>query len=779
MIDAGVTEQLVDSDHRAVKCKLRVMLKLRKKTTARQKLLRLDFNSLSNEEVVGDFCQKVSESMQRATEEDKTYKKLSEAMTTAAVESVPKKKRLSPGWFNAAENTLKPLIDARNRALQEVHRNNTPDSVEHLKSCRKAVKSAISRAKNNWIEDQCSALNSSVQRGTKESWELISKLKSGLDRTQKLNTTQMKKSDGSLCTTPEENAEVFRSHFEGSPEYDESVLDLLQEIPVTASDATPSDEEIRKATTMLRNTAPGNSGIPAQLWKALLGREETFKLFVEVIKHFWVTEEVPEEWNTGLLKILPKKGDLKLPGNHRGIMMLEACYKVVAIITHSRLTPTLESLDHEPQCGFRSGRSTSDAVFTIKAALKKRKEHGLESWILFIDLVKAFDKVPRELLWKILLKYGVPPKIVRLLIKLHADFKVQFDVDGVTQQIKCTVGVKQGDILGPMLFNFFIAAVMSSWRTVYGGTLCLFRTEPDFTMTGRKHDAQGEEYALLDSEYADDTAILYGSRHDLVTETPIVISHFRRFGMEIHQGNRALKKDSKSEALFVAKPHQLYDNPDTYDDADLSDIDLGNGYSIPIVSVFVYLGSAVSRDCTDEEDVKMRIDAAGGAFAALRDKIFASKCITMKVKKFVYLALVLTILLYGSECWSLTEKLYNRLRAFHHRCIRSMCRVTRLHTRKHLISNAELLERTDLQPIDSYISKRQLRWAGHVARMPNDRLPRKMLSCWVNNKRPRGAPQMTYGRSLKKSLKKAKIPSTNWHELAQDRAKWRELINAA
>ena len=171
---------------------------------------------------------------------------------------------------------------------------------------------------------------------------------------------------------------------------------------------------------------------PPRCSESTFGREETFKLFVEAMKHFWVTEEVPEEWNTGLLKILPKKGDLKLPGNHRGIMMLEACYKVVAIITHSRLTATLESLDHEPQCGFRSGRSTSDAVFTIKAALKKRKEHELESWILFIDLVKAFDKVPRELLWKILLKYGVPPKIVRLLIKLHADFKVQFDVDGVT-----------------------------------------------------------------------------------------------------------------------------------------------------------------------------------------------------------------------------------------------------------------------------------------------------------------------------------------------------------
>ena len=187
----------------------------------------------------------------------------------------------------------------------------------------------------------------------------------------------------------------------------------------------------------------------------------------------------------------------------------------------------------------------------------------------------------------------------------------------------------------------------------------------------------------------------------------------------------------------------------------------------------------MSRDCTDEADVDARIDAAGNAFGALRDMIFSSTMVSMKVKKFVYVALILSILLYVSECWTLTEKLYDRLRYFHHRCLRNMCRVTRLHTRKHSISNADLMERTGLSSIDSYISLRQLRWAGHVARMDFSRLPRKLLSSWVNSKRPRGAPSMTYGRGLWKALKKAKITISEWPSLAQDRGIWRNRIRNA
>ena len=61
------------------------------------------------------------------------------------------------------------------------------------------------------------------------------------------------------------------------------------------------------------------------------------------------------------------------------------------------------------------------------------------------------------------------------------------------------------------------------------------------------------------------------------------------------------------------------------------------------------------------------------------------------------------------------------------------------------IFTCQLLNDLKLKPIEAYIDQRQMRWAGHVSRMPWNHLPRKMLTAWCNAKIPRGAPQMTYG----------------------------------
>ena len=159
--------------------------------------------------------------------------------------------------------------------------------------------------------------------------------------------------------------------------------------------------------------------------------------------------------------------------------------------------------------------------------------------MLFIDLVKAFDRVPRELLWDVLRKFGVPPKIVDLLIALHKSVIVKFEIDGVIATLLSIIGVKQGDLLGPILFTFYIAAIMMTWRSEHSYDLCLFRSRDDFEMTGRPPTSSGDDLTIAYSEYADDTGMPFTSRADVEEQTPAVMTHFDRWGMEIHAGTYA------------------------------------------------------------------------------------------------------------------------------------------------------------------------------------------------------------------------------------------------
>ena len=67
------------------------------------------------------------------------------------------------------------------------------------------------------------------------------------------------------------------------------------------------------------------------------------------------------------------------------------------------------------------------------------------------------------------------------------------------------------------------------------------------------------------------------------------------------------------------------------------------------------------------------------------------------------------------------------------------------------IPTREIETEIGLDSMHKYIARRQLRWLGHVSRMPFDRLPRRLLSSWLPYKRPRGAPEMTFGKTMIKA----------------------------
>ncbi len=106
-----------------------------------------------------------------------------------------------------------------------------------------------------------------------------------------------------------------------------------------------------------------------------------------------------------------------------------------------------------------------DSIFTFKQLISKRVEYGLETWLLLIDLVKAFDRVPRELLWEIMTSKGVPVMLISLLKSLHKTVKDTFIIDDFEQTIDSIIGVKQGDVVDLDLFIFFMAKVLKTWHS--------------------------------------------------------------------------------------------------------------------------------------------------------------------------------------------------------------------------------------------------------------------------------------------------------------------------
>jgi hypothetical protein len=183
--------------------------------------------------------------------------------------------------------------------------------------------------------------------------------------------------------------------------------------------------------------------------------------------------------------------------------------------------------------------------------------------------------------------------------------------------------------------------------------------------------------------------------------------------------------------------------------ADDISLDFGARGTVKEVNEFKYLGSVITNDGAMTREISERIIKAGGVFAAMRRNVFAVKAMSKEVKLRVYAASVLSILLYGSETWNVTAADIRRLESFHNRWLRCMYGLSRL---THF-TNFALRKLTGQQSIQTMIMNNRLRWLGHVARMSEERMPKRMMFGKLQTVRPQGGAKQRWKDCVQQDLK--------------------------
>ena len=120
----------------------------------------------------------------------------------------------------------------------------------------------------------------------------------------------------------------------------------------------------------------------------------------------------------------------------------------------NRLNPQVERILSDEQAGFRKGGSTVEQIFNCRILMERHIESQKELYHNFIDFKKAFDHVWHDGLWSSLQKYGIKSNIISMIKSLYCNSTSAVLINNIQgNTFKTTVGVRQGCLLSPVLFN--------------------------------------------------------------------------------------------------------------------------------------------------------------------------------------------------------------------------------------------------------------------------------------------------------------------------------------
>ena len=730
-----------NSDHFLVAATIK--LKLRKVIPQSQQRKRLDIPKLKCPHTKAAFALELKNRFSALSGEDGTEKDnvsqkwdtIKKIYCTTAEAVLGFKKRKNKEWLTPK---TWELIDERRSLKDKLLNTKSPRLQEQAnaayKSKDKEVKKSARNDKRAFVENMAGEAEQAAARGDMGTVYKITKQLSG---SYNNCSTPVKDKNGNTLSTEREQAARWVQHFKevlNHPDPSEPANPTPPDDVLDIDTNPPTEEEVRSAINAMKNSkASGIDCIHAEMLKA--DADVATALLTDLFSTIWDKDKIPDDWTKGLIVKLPKKGNLQECDNWRGITLLSVPSKIFCRILLKRVDRAIDPRLRQEQAGFRKGRGCIDQIFTLRNIIEQCLEWNVPLYINFVDFKKAFDSVHRETLWRILLSYGVPPKIITLISMFYSHFECSVILNNtLTEWFPVESGVRQGCILSPILFLVTIDWIMRK------------------TTTDKPRGIQWTLFSQLeDLDFADDLALVSSKHSHLQEKTDRLGNFAAQAGLTV--------STSKTQVMFI--------NPKVTAPTTI------NGKPLESVDDFTYLGSLISKDNGAQKDIKARLGKAQGAFARLRT-IWKTKQYSLHTKIRLYNSNVKSVLLYGSECWRVTKTDMCRVESFHNRCLRRICRIFWPNT----ISNIDLYTETGSRSIVAEIKRRRLRWLGHVLRMDENRIPKIALRWTPPGKRKRGRPKTTWRRTVMDELKEGNITWGQAQHVARDRAEWKKITAA-
>ncbi|KAI5728388.1 hypothetical protein M8J77_014772 [Diaphorina citri] len=608
---------------------------------------------------------------------------------------------------------------------RQLKNNNTEEGKKLYKKMNNELRRETDKAREQWMEEQCERIEELEKYSkTEEMYKVVKNLTK--KKPTVINKQGMKKKNGVITSDVEENKTVWVEYIKElyDTEANEEMDDVENENECEHDKIGTKIEiwEVKKAIKELKNNkALGSDGIPAEALKTL-GISAVSRI-TELINKIYDTGIWPEDLVKTILVPLPKKPNATECKDYRTISFICHLTKAITKILMKRIEGKIEDNMGDDQFGFRKGRGTRDAIACVRMLSERILDVNRELYVCFVDWEKAFDRVNWNILLRVLREIDLNWKDRRLIRQLYKGQKVVVRVEEEeTEEIIIGRGVRQGCCMSPALFNLYAEKLLEE----------ALENSPGVRVGNEK---------IKNIKYADDQAVLAESEEELQRMLVNIHETGIRYGMKINVGKTKVMRVGKTEERVNIKLE---------------------GESLEQVENFKYLGGKIYSNGSCTTEIRSRITMGKTAFMKVQDLLTARR-IPLKLRKRFAKCYIWSVVLYGSETWTMRKKEETYLESF------EMWLWRRIENIKwsDKVRNEEVLRRVgEERSILRTIKKRKRSWLGHILR--RDCIQRRIMEGEIEGTRSRGRKKFGMLTDILQGKTFQEIK-----EEAQDRERWR------